>query len=109
MEFNRATPVGRTLIRALNSLLDQGRLSASQAREILHVFDEVFAAEIARIPEQRLPERQRRTSRLTGRLEGYQILHDNWRVDASETYLEAAGSRKRLRLGNTRLLFNEQR
>ena len=108
MEFNRATPVGKTLIRALNSLLEQGRLTAPQAREVLRVFDEVFAAEVTRIPELRLPERQRRTSRLTGRLEGYQILHNNWRVDASDTFLEVAGSRKRLRLGNTRLLFTEQ-
>ena len=108
MEFNRATPVGKTLIRALNSLLEQGRLTAQQAREVLRVFDEVFAAEVARIPEQRLPERQRRTSRLTGRLDGYQILYNNWRVDASDTFLEVAGSRKRLRLGYTRLLFTEQ-
>ena len=109
MEFNRATPVGRTLIRALNALLEQGRITAQQAREVLRVFDEVFVAELTRIPDQRLPERQRRTARLTGRLEGYQILQSSWRVDASEAFLAVAGGRKRLRLGSTRLLFSEER
>ena len=108
MEFNRAIPVGRTLIEALNVLLERGQLTAQQAREILGVYDEVVAAELEQIPRRRLPERQQRTALASGRLEAYQILGSHWRVDASGVRLAVPGCKRRLVLDNTRFLFREE-